>query len=109
MSASPIQHNEAAKATRKANLLDLDSTRMIALFAASGETPSRARMRARQVLHWLHQDLVDDPEDMTNLSKEARAWLREHTTVTMPSVMRDSSGTTPSGAIASSRPVNPST
>ena len=90
MSASPIQHTEPKEATKEANLLDLDSTRMTALFAGSGETASRARMRARQVLHWLHQDLVDDPDQMSNLSKDARAWLHEHTTVTMPSVMRDS-------------------
>ena len=74
----------------EANLLDFDSTRMTAYFAVAGETSSRARMRAKQVLHWLHQDLVDDPEAMSNLSKDARAHLRTHSSVTMPAVVRDS-------------------
>ena len=85
--AAPV--TPASLGTR-ANLLDFDSTRMTAYFAASGETPSRARMRAKQVLHWLHQDLVDDPEAMSNLSKDARALLRTHSSVTMPAVVRDS-------------------
>ena len=81
-----------ASAANRANLLDLDPTKMTALFAASGDgrdPPSRARMRARQVLHWLHQDLVDDPAGMTNLSKDARAWMAANTTVSMPTVIRD--------------------
>src|SRR2546423_694020 len=81
-----------ASLAARTNLLDLDSTRMTALFAAAGaggETPSRARMRARQVLHWLHQDLVDDPSLMSNLSKDARGWLAANASVTMPAVIRD--------------------
>ena len=71
------------------NLLDFDSTRMTAFFAATGETPPRARMRAKQVLHWLHQELVDDAGAMSNLSRDARDHLRRTTTVAMPQVIRD--------------------
>ena len=71
------------------NLLDLDSDRMTAFFAASGETHPRARMRAKQVLHWLHQDLVDDVDVMSNVSKDTRAHLREQAAVAMPTVVRD--------------------
>ena len=72
------------------NLLDFDASRLTAFFAAAGEAPSRARMRANQLLRWLHRELVDDPEAMTNVAKASRALLKEAARVGMPSVMRDS-------------------
>ena len=85
----------AAIAPVTVNLLDLDATRMTAFFAAAGEPPPRARMRARQVLHWLHHDLVDDFDAMSNISREARLQLRTSACVAMPAVMRDT--TAPDG------------
>src|SRR5687767_4880866 len=71
------------------NLLECDQTRLAAYFAAAGESRARARMRANQVLRWVHRELVDDPDQMTNLAKSGRALLREATHVGMPSVVRD--------------------
>ena len=73
----------------RTNLLDFDETRMTAFFADAGEAPARARMRAKQVLRWVHQDLVDDFAAMSNLSKPARAHLEQVATVLMPTVIRD--------------------
>ena len=71
------------------NLLDLDASGLTAFFAAGGEVPARARMRAHQVSRWLHQELVDDFNAMSNIAKSARAQLRETTAVIMPVVIRD--------------------
>ncbi len=71
------------------NLLDCDASRLTAHFAAAGESPERSRMRAKQVLRWVHRDLVDDPDAMTNIAKPARTLLRESAMVGMPTVMRD--------------------
>src|SRR3990172_10217487 len=71
------------------NLLDFDESRLTAFFAAGGETPTRARMRSKQVMHWLHQELVDDFDAMSNLPKSSRAHLHQIATVGMPAVIRD--------------------
>jgi 23S rRNA (adenine2503-C2)-methyltransferase len=38
----------------------------------------KARYHARQLFHWVYQRFVDDWEEMTDLSKELRAWLTEN-------------------------------
>lgn len=71
------------------NLLDLDDSRLTAFFVDAGEGPVRARMRAKQVLRWLHQELVDDFDVMSNLAKTSRAQLHRIAAVGMPAVIRD--------------------
>jgi 23S rRNA (adenine2503-C2)-methyltransferase len=70
----------------KVNLLDLDAAGLAAFFADLGEKP----FRARQVLQWVHQRLVDDVEAMTDLSKALRAKLAAAAEVRGPVVIRDS-------------------
>ena len=41
----------------------------------------QAKYRAQQIFHWVYQRHVDDWEQMSDLSKELRAWLKEHVTV----------------------------
>jgi len=77
MSASPV------------NLLDFDEARLAAWLTSAGEEASRAPMRARQVLRWLHRELVDDFDAMTNVAKALRARLAEQSRVTMPAVVTD--------------------
>jgi 23S rRNA (adenine2503-C2)-methyltransferase len=71
------------------NLLDFDAARLTAFFAEAGEEPARARMRSGQVLRWLHRELVDDFDAMSNLAKTARAQLHRIAAVGMPTVIRD--------------------
>lgn len=41
----------------------------------------RARYQAQQIFHWVYQRFVDDWDQMSDLSKELRAWLKENVTV----------------------------
>ncbi len=69
--------------TKKQNLFDLDRKGMEAFFVEMGEKP----FRARQLLKWIHQQRVTDFDEMTNLSKALRAWLKEHCEVLVPEVV----------------------
>ena len=71
------------------NLLDFDERALAGWLIAAGEEPSRAPMRARQVLRWLHRELVDDFDAMSNLAKSLRTNLRERADVAMPNVIAD--------------------
>jgi 23S rRNA (adenine2503-C2)-methyltransferase len=41
-------------------------------------TLKRACYRAKQIFHWVYQRHVTDWEEMSDLSKDLRAWLKEH-------------------------------
>jgi 23S rRNA (adenine2503-C2)-methyltransferase len=71
------------------NLLDLDGPALAAWLTAIGEDPSRAAMRAKQVVRWVHHELVDDFDAMSNLAKPLRARLREQARLSMPQAIAD--------------------
>ena len=58
---------------------------MEAWFQDLGEKP----FHARQVLKWIHQHQVTDFDEMTNLSKNLRARLKEQAEVQVPSITCD--------------------
>ena len=70
---------------QKTNLLDFDREGLAAYFVDHGEK----RFRADQVVKWIHQNGVDDFEQMTNISKSLRTWLAENCEITLPEIIRD--------------------
>jgi 23S rRNA (adenine2503-C2)-methyltransferase len=69
----------------KQNLLDLDRPALADWFVARGEKP----FRAQQVLKWIHQQGVDDFDEMTNLSKSLRESLKAEACIDGPLVAAD--------------------
>jgi 23S rRNA (adenine2503-C2)-methyltransferase len=66
----------------KTNLLGLSQSALEQFFVARGEKP----FRARQVLQWIYQRGVTDFDDMTDLSKALREWLKAEAQISMPVV-----------------------
>ena len=58
---------------------------MEAFFVEIGEKP----FRATQVLKWLYQEGVEDFEQMTNLSKSLRTYLKEHCSLDAPEIITE--------------------
>lgn len=71
--------------TAKTNLLNLDRQHMQDFFAGIGHKP----FRATQVVKWIYQYGVDNFDDMTNLSKELRARLRDIAEIRLPEIELD--------------------
>ena len=67
----------------RVNLLDFDRKGLEAFFADLGEKP----FRATQLLKWIYQVGINDFDQMTNLSKSLRSYLKEHCTVSAPEIM----------------------
>lgn len=67
------------------NLLDLDGPSLRAWFAERGHKA----FRARQVSKWLHQRLVGDFDQMTDLARELREQLTAEASIEEPSVISD--------------------
>ena len=72
------------------NLLNLDIASLTAFCESLGETSKRAKMRAHQLLPWIHQAGVADFSQMSNLSKVFREQLQHHANITTNPVIRDS-------------------
>lgn len=60
--------------SERRNIRHLSSAELKDCFIAAGEKP----FRARQVEEWLWKKAARSFEEMTNLSKETRAWLENH-------------------------------
>jgi 23S rRNA (adenine2503-C2)-methyltransferase len=72
------------------NLLDLDAAGLSRFFVTLGEAPARSRMRAHQVMHWLHQSGVDEFARMTDIARDLRERLALAACVQPPALVRDS-------------------
>jgi len=70
---------------QKTNLMGLDQAGLELFFAGIGEKP----FRARQVLKWIHHRFVDDFEQMTDLSRDLRARLKEIAEVRPPFILSE--------------------
>jgi len=69
----------------KINLLNLSRPEMESFFAQLGEKA----FRASQVFKWMYQSGIDDFDQMTNLSKELRAKLKDIAEIRAPRIVFD--------------------
>ena len=71
--------------TQKPNLLDFDLAGMKAFFQENGEKA----FRAVQLIKWMHQRGVLEIDQMTDLSKNLREWLKGNTEIRLPKIVVD--------------------
>jgi len=74
-----------AEATDRVNLLGMSRAGLERYFAHLGEKP----FRARQLLQWIHQRGISEPELMTDLSRGLRERLAETTEIRAPEVISE--------------------
>lgn len=74
----------AAEGSAKMNLLGLPEAKLIAFFESIGEK----KFRAIQVMKWIHQLGADNFDDMTNVSKDLRAKLKNIAEIRLPEVVQ---------------------
>lgn len=75
---------EVAEGSAKMNLLGLPEAKLVAFFESIGEK----KFRAIQVMKWIHQLGADNFDDMTNVSKDLRAKLKDIAEIRMPEVVQ---------------------
>ena len=69
------------------DLLGLPRPRIRELFAAAGLDDKAAKLRAKQVFHWLYHRGVTDFEAMTDIAKTMRPWLSERFVIGRPEIV----------------------
>ncbi|MBV7266778.1 23S rRNA (adenine(2503)-C(2))-methyltransferase RlmN [Erythrobacter ani] len=83
----PVTRDITPRADGRIDLIGLPKTRIRKLFAEAGLDAKQAKLRAKQVYHWLYHRGVTDFEAMTDIAKTMRPWLTERFVIGRPEVV----------------------
>ncbi|MGE8140386.1 23S rRNA (adenine(2503)-C(2))-methyltransferase RlmN [Novosphingobium sp. NPDC080210] len=71
----------------RVDLIGLPKKRIAELFESAGLDAKAAKLRAKQVFHWLYHRGVTDFEAMTDIAKTMRPWLAERFVIGRPEIV----------------------
>ncbi|WP_310533263.1 23S rRNA (adenine(2503)-C(2))-methyltransferase RlmN [Novosphingobium sp.] len=83
----PTPREVTPRADGRVDLLGLPRKAITALFETAGLEAKAAKLRAKQVYHWLYHRGVTDFDAMTDISKTMRPWLAARFVVGRPKVV----------------------
>jgi 23S rRNA (adenine2503-C2)-methyltransferase len=83
----PAARDITPRADGRIDLIGLPRPRIRELFAAAGLDDKAAKLRAKQVFHWLYHRGVTDFEAMTDIAKSMRPWLAERFVIGRPEIV----------------------
>ncbi len=83
----PAPRDITPRADGRVDLIGLPRARITELFAAAGLDAKQAKLRARQVFHWLYHRGVTDFDAMTDIAKPMRPWLAARFVIGRPEVV----------------------
>ena len=83
----PVAREVTPRADGKIDVLGLSRARITELFAEAGLDAKAAKLRAKQVFHWLYHRGVTEFEAMSDIAKTMRPWLAERFVVGRPEVI----------------------
>jgi 23S rRNA (adenine2503-C2)-methyltransferase len=71
----------------RVDLMGLPKVRIAQLFEEAGLDAKAAKLRAKQVYHWIYHRGLSDFDAMTDIAKTMRPWLTEHFVIARPEVV----------------------
>jgi 23S rRNA (adenine2503-C2)-methyltransferase len=83
----PVARDFTPRADGRIDLLGLARPRIAELLVEAGLDAKAAKLRAKQVFHWLYHRGVTEFEAMTDIAKTMRPWLAERFVVGRPEVV----------------------
>lgn len=83
----PVPREVTPRADGRVDLIGLSRKQITAMFEAAGLDMKAAKLRAKQVFHWLYHRGVTDFEAMTDIAKTMRPWLAERFVIGRPEVV----------------------
>lgn len=83
----PAARDITPRTDGRVDLIGLPRPRIRELFAEAGLDAKQAKLRAKQVFHWLYHRGVTDFEAMTDIAKPMRPWLAERFVIGRPDVV----------------------
>ena len=83
----PVARDITPREDGRIDLIGLPRPRIRELFAEAGLDARQAKLRSKQVFHWLYHRGVTDFEAMTDIAKTMRPWLTERFVIGRPNVV----------------------
>jgi len=83
----PVARDITPREDGRVDLIGLPRKRIAELFAEAGLDAKQAKLRAKQVFHWLYHRGVTEFEAMTDIAKTMRPWLTERFVIGRPEVV----------------------
>ncbi|RIV88672.1 23S rRNA (adenine(2503)-C(2))-methyltransferase RlmN [Aurantiacibacter xanthus] len=83
----PVARDITPRDDGRVDLIGLPKKRIAELFAEAGLDAKQAKLRAKQVFHWLYHRGVTEFEAMTDIAKTMRPWLTERFVIGRPNVV----------------------
>ncbi|MBW7945124.1 MAG: 23S rRNA (adenine(2503)-C(2))-methyltransferase RlmN [Sphingomonadaceae bacterium] len=82
----PVPRARTARADGRVDLVGLDKAELAAALVQAGVPEKQAKLRAKQVWHWIYHRGLTDFSGMTDIAKDTRALLAERFVVGRPDV-----------------------
>ena len=83
----PVARGANSRADGKTELVGLSKAQLREALQAAGLDEKQAKLRAKQVWHWIYNRGVTDFAAMTDIAKAQRPWLAEHFVISRPDVV----------------------
>ena len=83
----PVARAATLRADGRVDLIGLLRPEMAALLVGAGLDPKQAKLRAKQLWHWMYNRGVTDFAAMTDIAKTMHPWLTERFVIGRPDVM----------------------
>ena len=83
----PVARDITPREDGRVDLIGLPKARIRELFAEAGLDPKQAKLRSKQVYHWLYHRGVTDFMQMTDISKAMQPWMEQRFIVGRPNVV----------------------
>ena len=85
--AVPVARTAPQRADGKTNLVGLPKDGLRAALDAEGLESKQAKLRAKQLWHWIYNRGASDFDSMTDIAKAQRPWLAERFVIARPQVV----------------------
>src|SRR3954452_998435 len=83
----PVARAAAARADGRIELVGLAREQIRVELEAGGLEPRQAKLRAKQIWHWIYNRGVTDFVNMTDIAKPQRPWFAERFVISRPEVV----------------------
>jgi len=83
----PLPRDITPRDDGRLDLMGLPKARIAELFAGAGLDAKQAKLRAKQVFHWLYHRGVSEFAEMTDIAKTMRPWLAERFVAARPEIV----------------------
>ena len=83
----PVPRAATARADGRVELVGLSKDKIRDELAAAGLEPKQAKLRAKQIWHWIYNRGVTDFAAMSDIAKPQRGWFADHFIISRPEVV----------------------